>query len=64
MYELCHCSRRVLNVRDATYVFNARPCCSLSCYNIAIGDAERKERTRRYGLVPVASPEETNNAAG
>jgi hypothetical protein len=63
MWELCHCSRRTLNVRDATYVFKARPCCSLACYNMAINDAERKERARRYGLVPLASPEQANGAA-
>jgi hypothetical protein len=33
--ELCLCSKRLLNVEHAPWVFRGRPCCSCDCYRKA-----------------------------
>jgi hypothetical protein len=41
MQEFCHCLKKLLDVEDATYFVRGRPCCSRSCYNMAIADDNR-----------------------
>ena len=66
MWELCHCSRRTLNLRDAIWVFGSRACCGEHCYNMALARHCRVELQRRQecARIPLASPDDANLAAG
>ena len=44
--ELCVCSKRMLDIEHAAWVFRGRPCCNGSCYRNAVEADDRKMALR------------------
>lgn len=65
--NLCGCSRKLLDVQQASFVINSTPFCSAECYLRYQAEQDRKNhlRAERYALsVQLASEEDMNRAAG
>jgi hypothetical protein len=57
--ELCVCSKRMLDIEHAAWVFRGRPCCNGSCYRKAVEADDRKMALRNLAR----RQEETRHAA-